>query len=61
MEQDRFAIIFTKLTEAVNEQVQTEGTISPTEQLQAESEEIAELCRLVRETTEPERRSYTTT
>jgi hypothetical protein len=61
MEQDRFKIVFEKLTEARERGAVSEAEVAETEQLRAESEEIAELRRLVLEITEPAPKSYTTT
>ncbi len=61
MEQDRFSIVFTKLAEAITEEAKTKESPLITLHMQAEIDEIAELRRIVLETTEPERKSYTTT
>jgi hypothetical protein len=61
MEQDRFKIVFEKLAEGRERGAVSEAEVAETEQLRAESEEIAELRRLVLEITEPTPKSYTTT
>jgi hypothetical protein len=62
MEQpSRFKIVFEKLAEAQRAGGISEAEVAESAQLQAESDEIAELRRVVSEITEPEPKSYTTT
>lgn len=59
MEESRFKIVFEKLAEM--ETTESGDTIIVCEALRDEVDEIGELRRLVVETTEPDRKSYTTT
>lgn len=60
-EQNRFKIVFEKLAEARRAGAISEAEVVESAALQAESEEIAELRRVVNEITDPEPKSYTTT
>jgi hypothetical protein len=60
MDEPRFRIIFEKLAETAAEEREGDGA-SMSDELRAEIDEIAELRRLVLETTEPDQKSYTTT
>ena len=59
--QTRFKIVFEKLAEAQRSGTITEAEVAESARLRAESEEIAELLRAVREITEAESKSLTTT
>ena len=61
IERTRFRIVFQKLAEARLAGAIAEAEIVEGAELQGEAEEIAELRRIVREITEPEPRSFTTT
>ena len=61
MEPTRYRIVFKKLSEAIAEEGEREKTLVEIKSIRTESEEIAELRRLVLETTESEPRSYTST
>lgn len=57
---DRFKIIFEKLAEAAEEEHEGERAYT-SDEMREEIDEIAELRRLVLETTDPDQKSYTTT
>jgi len=61
MDEDRFRIVFEKLSELTSEQTLSKESSSESEQMRAEIDEIAELRRLVLEITEPKATSYTST
>jgi len=60
-QQSRFKIVFEELAQARREGTITEAEIAESARLLAESEETAELRRVVREITEPEPKLYTRT
>ena len=60
-QQTRFKIVFEKLAEAQRGGAITEAEVEESAQLRAESEEIAELRRVITEITDPELKSFTTT
>ncbi|HEX7422929.1 MAG TPA: hypothetical protein VF311_03440 [Terriglobales bacterium] len=60
-QQTRFKIVFEKLAEAQRSGAITEAEVAESARLRAESEEIAELRRVVSEITDPEPKSFTTT
>jgi hypothetical protein len=60
-QQTRFKIVFEKLAEAQRDGAITEAEVAESARLRAESEEIAELRRVVSEITDPEPKSFTTT
>ena len=60
-QQTRFKIVFEKLAEAQRSGTITEAEVVESARLCVESEEIAELRRVVSEITEPEPKSFTTT
>ena len=62
MEQGRFRIVFEMLAKAVDEQAGSSGeSLHEFQTMRDEIDEIAELRRLVLETTEPDPKSYTAT
>ena len=60
-QQTRFKIVFEKLAKARRKEAITEAEVVASAQQRAESEEIAELRRVVTEITNPEPKSFTTT
>ncbi|MBI1817763.1 MAG: hypothetical protein HYR72_22530 [Deltaproteobacteria bacterium] len=60
MDESRFKIVFEKLAEVADEGADQEATAGA-EEMRVEIDEIAELRRMVLETTEPDQKSFTTT